>query len=245
MKKIILIILILSHVFTTPLWANHYTKPNILYSAHEKDVIYSLQNLENILGSKITKWVSNNKYYPYILNQKYTGAYSQTNCGATVVSIVERYTMDKQTLAVSEIRKKEYGVDSGWYVNNLTNALKMLSIKYQSRIAINEASFRQNIIKAVEKEGVVIVGIRLNRLHKADESSMLGRAYGIDGWDGHFILIKGYVQTENGDVYYEIYDPNRIHLYTPNTYYECKNLYDSLLFTEYIIVPKHQWLDIE
>lgn len=230
---------------STPTYANYYTNSNTIYSKNSRDIVYTVENLERMLNSPISKWVSNNGFYYYGLSQVDTGKYSNTNCGATSVAMVEKYVKGKQTLSISQIRDRNYGDSSGWYNNNVKNGLDNLGIKNKTANKGSLFEFNFRLSGLISNGGMAIIGVRFNKLNKGIESSRLGRKYDMNGWDGHYILVKGYVDTDDGKTYYETYDPNRGNkdifvLYSnQNIYYEGENLYNSLLFNDYIAVNKY------
>ncbi len=245
MTKPILFLLILTLTPIAFIHANYYTQPNILYSTNSKDIIYTLEELEEILGSNVVKWVSNNKRFSYGLDQLGTGEHSATNCGPTTVAMVDKYLNDTQSMGIPKIRKENYGDSSGWYNSNVIKELENMGARYKVENKVSAFNFRFNANIAISEEGLVIVCVNFNKLNKAHKPSRLGRQYDMLGYDGHFILIKGYVKGEDGKTYYETYDPNRGYLDIPslysnqNIYYESENLYNALLFSDYIIINKY------
>ncbi|MCI5674939.1 MAG: C39 family peptidase [Ezakiella sp.] len=147
--------------------------------------------------------VSNNRDYDWYMDQAETGEYSDGNCGPTSMAMALKWR-DPNSTATGESCRNEVLNDGKWWTTNIVESyLDSNNIAYNTQFYKNA----ETITNEIDDGNIVFVCITMEEIkeNKEPDSSKIGRFYEFGG--GHFLLIKGY-KIIDGELYYEVYDPN-------------------------------------
>ena len=99
-----------------------------------------------------------------------------------------------------------------WSTNIVEDYFKAHDIHYDDVFY----KYPELITDEIDKGNIVYVCAIMKEIKEntKPESNKFGRFYGFDG--GHFFLIKGY-KVIDGELYFEVYDPNGWDKYYPDT----------------------------
>ena len=155
---------------------------------------------------------ANNRDYDWYEDQAHTGEYNEGNCGPTSMGMVLKW-LDPNSTANGESCRNEVPNDGQWWSTNIVeDYFKAHDIHYDDVFY----KYPELITDEIDKGNIVYVCAIMREIKEntKPESNKFGRFYGFDG--GHFFLIKGY-KVINGELYFEVYDPNGWDKYYPDT----------------------------
>lgn len=161
-----------------------------------------------IAGSLVAE-NSLNKAYDFYLDQMDGSAYQSVNCGPTVSTMALKW--GNQNFAGTPAGARGRIPENGgwWYTNDIQKYLSDNGMQSVIDTIDNVAS----VVKSrIDAGNLVILCLDMNYVpYDPVYNQHIQKFYQTTpGW-GHFLLVKGYKQT-NTNFYLEIYDPNSNHL---------------------------------
>lgn len=171
---------------------------DILFSKEENAVwIYS-----NPLENKQLN-VSNNRAYPWYMDQLNTGPYNISNCGPTAAAMAIKWSNPKSKVTGGSLRSEIQKGGAWWDTNDIDHILTAYQIPHEKLIFNGP----HTLINLIDRGDIALLCLDNSYIKKGsrDEFSPYGRYYDTVG--GHFLIVKGYKRT-NGKLYFEVYDPN-------------------------------------
>lgn len=197
-----------------------------------KGVYATTKDTDNLktwgIEGTVSSWVSNNKNYDWYIDQMNTGKYGSINCGPSVATMAANWS-NKSLHNTGEEARNIYQADGGWW--NTDNVKEYLSFyKIPCTITkVYDTDIKNQIKFMIDKGDICIFCIDSTYLdYNSNKSQREGLYYRPS--NGHFILVKGYIETDN-TFYVEAYDPYNDYKFnddgTPkgeNRYYDIKYL---------------------
>lgn len=142
--------------------------------------------------------------HSWYYDQFNTGPHSMVNCGPSVVTMAVKWYNKDFTKTPEDARMKYRSGGGWWFTSDILNYLYINNVPHNT-IALTSI---HRIRDEIDAGNIVIlcldmykVSFQRNDLHRVNKFYQTTTT----DW-GHFILIKGYVESD-GVVYYEAYDP--------------------------------------
>lgn len=155
------------------------------------------------IQGETVNYVSNERPYEWYIDQGNTGPCSGVNCGPSSVTMACNWYDGSLQLKASEARNVFYNNGGWWYTTDITAYMNLKKVKWHSAY-ITESSLKAEM----DNGNIAILCLDMYYISAASGiDSKVGKFYSTQatGW-GHFIVVKGYVETKKG-VYFEVYDP--------------------------------------
>ena len=150
----------------------------------------------------LVEWVSNDRDYEWYEDQGTTGYLGYNNCGASVATMATKW-YDESFTKTGEDARNTYFLNGGWWYT--TTIVQYLTDNKVANYYDYYNYDKEQIKKIINDQKIFILcidGFYLD--YSTDCMSVIGRFYSPS--TGHFILIKGYVETTD-NFYLETYDP--------------------------------------
>ncbi|MCT4614943.1 MAG: C39 family peptidase [Marinifilaceae bacterium] len=196
------------------------------------------------LGVLAKDRASNDVDYGCYLDQGTTGEFAGINCGPTTTTMAIKW-YNKDFAGTPEDARSMFRPEGGWwYTSDIQKYLNHHNVPY----FVNQIRDKSSLIDQIKAGNIAI--ICLDMYYISDEENPkehIDKFYHTakEGW-GHFILIKGYRNTERGE-YFEVYDPYSMgekyitgELKGINRYYKVEDVIEStgLWWKYYIGITK-------
>lgn len=195
---------------------------DILFSEHS----HTLWMYSNALANRQLN-LSNNRNYPWYMDQLNTGTYNISNCGPTATAMAMKWSNSKSKVTGESLRGEIVKGGGWWDTEDVRHTLEKYHIPYD-RLLFHGS---QTLISLLDRGDVALLCLDNSYIQKGsrDASSPYGRYYDTVG--GHFLIVKGYKRT-NGKLYFEVYDPNNNGRFYPKNnepmgkdrYYEARDI---------------------
>lgn len=215
----------LTQKFNTSLFENYFK----LYKNNESLTNWGFKD-------NIVDWVVNDRNYDWYVDQGDTGRYSRDNCGPSVATMAVKWH-DQTFNKTAEDARNKYLSSGGWW--DTSTVVKYL---YDNNVYANYIHFNkeQDQLKNIIKSGnIVILCINTYGLSVNNSNERIGRFYTPS--KGHFIILKGYIETDNG-LFFESYDPNSLGLTNDDNTLKGKNRYYSFEDIKDAIKPEWSYM---
>jgi hypothetical protein len=157
------------------------------------------------LGQWLQASASNNRDYNWYIDQGTTGTCSLSNCGPSCATMAMMWS--DSTFANSTIDARNYFNDScqDWNDNLLAIYLSTDSIPYVYTPLGDSAEQMRDLFKAQLDSGrIIIIYLSMGSIPFPTTPGRVGQFQ--PGAGDHYIILKGYRQTEVG-LFFEVYDP--------------------------------------
>lgn len=167
--------------------------------------------------------------YDWYIDQGNTGRYRNKNCGPSSAVMVAKWYDESFPLTAEEARET-YAIDGGEW---RTTVIKRFLTK--NDIPVNAIAYTyEEALKALNENKVLLACMNTKYISRStDNTSHNDRFYDYEG--GHFLVIKGY-KFIDGQLYYEVYDPNNWNAkyedgseMGKDRYYDYKEMEESIL----------------
>ncbi len=163
------------------------------------------------LGTNLTAAKSLNKSYDYYFDQFDGSPCQSIDCGPTVSTMAIKWADSTYTKKPIDARNAIPENGGLWQTTDIPEYLSMNNIN--STVVSFTPSNSDDIIKnSIDNNNVVILCLDMYYVvYNPNPTQRTNKFYTTfqTGW-GHFLLVKGYVEVD-GNLYYEIYDPNTDH----------------------------------
>jgi hypothetical protein len=170
----------------------------VFYScSDEETLIDSTLGIGNYLKQEIDNGVPYNWYY----DQGTSGEHSQNNCGPACVTMALKWDDKSWDKPVEYFRRGDNEKGEWWSTLQIRDTLKKYNLNCIKK-NFNQQSFKADI----QYGHLVILCVDISYIAYNDDSFHYGRFYEAQRESGHFIIVKGYKQTDTG-LWLEIYDP--------------------------------------
>ncbi len=179
---------------------------------------------------------SNNKDYPWYIDQAHTGVHSSNNCGPSSTTMAAKWSYETFS-KTSEDARAAYRPEGGWwYTSDIHNYLNDNNIPHSFVSLGNYSSSTWDIITShLDAGNICILCLDMYYIRAAIKIEWkVDKFYNTNntGW-GHFIIAKGY-KVVDGKSYFEIYDSNSWDktyndgsLKGKNRYYRSEDIYNA------------------
>jgi len=198
---------------------NNFESP-FKYSVWAKDEITMLEwDVKSINNTYTLSWglggfqkasLSNNRDYEWYIDQANTGEHSDNNCGPTVTTIASLWS-NADFSNTPEDAREAYRPDGGWwYTDDIDAYLTDNNIPhYYITLSSSTYGTQEIIIDELEGGNIVILCLDMYYVTRTTNAEWrVDKFYHTNGKDwGHFIIAKGFKNVD-GQIFYEIYDPN-------------------------------------
>ena len=195
---------------------NNFDVP-LIYTVRDRDNDSSQweivgTNSDYTLSWGLGQWLqlsrSNNRDYNWYIDQATTGTCSMTNCGPTCATMAMMWS--DSSFSKSTIDARAYYNDScqDWNNNLVGIYLATDSVPYSLAPIGDSAAQMRDLFKAqIDSGRIVIVALWMGSIPLASTGVSNSRVDRFrTGADDHYIILKGYRQT-NLDFFFEVYDP--------------------------------------
>lgn len=140
--------------------------------------------------------------YNWYVDQMNTGSASDSNCGPSSTRMVALWKDENYNMTAKDIRNWRYNDGGWWYTSDITNYFDEYNIEYN----VDFYDYESELTEVINKGHIMILCIDTTYLDDASNDALkTGKFYGYNG--GHFLVVKGYEYID-GNLYYEVYDPN-------------------------------------
>ncbi|NLY72707.1 MAG: hypothetical protein GX079_03345 [Tissierellia bacterium] len=166
-------------------------------------------NLEDWFdGQELQKYKGSNRDYDWYIDQQNTGEYASNNCGPSSAVMVMKW-LDEDYSESAEEARQEHLINGGWWYTSIISkyfedrGVKPNYLLLQSNDVDKSI---EDLKKVIDEDAIALICINMD-----DISMEIGSVKHTDRFysygDGHFLVIKGYVEIDNKS-YFEVYDPN-------------------------------------
>jgi hypothetical protein len=157
------------------------------------------------LGGKVTEEKSNNVDYDWYFDQSKTGEHAAVNCGPTTVTMAIKWAQESFSSTPEDAREL-YKPEGGWWSTN--DIIPYLDDNKVSNYTIALSSIGK-VKEELDEGNIVIICLDMYYISNQKKNKWhVDKFYTTNAKDwGHFILAKGY-KVVDGNVFYEVYDPN-------------------------------------
>lgn len=200
------------------------------------------------LGRELEKSRSNNNPYEWYLDQGNTGKYKNDNCGPTCVTMAIKWVKEDFDKDPEYARNIYHSSGGWWYTGDIINYLNTFSI---NKVTI-ELTNTDLIIDEIDKGRIIILCCDMYYIQKSTiPQYRIHKFYSTltPDW-GHFLIVKGY-KIVDGNVWFEVYDPNSFNsryadssLKGKNRYYLDSDIDEATnIWWDYAIVVSHEMIN--
>jgi hypothetical protein len=188
-------------------------------------------------GQEVNYYVGNNRDYNWFIDQGETGEHSNNNCGPSS-AVMALHWLDESFSETAEDARNKYLLQGGWWsTNTVQTYFKGHNVDY-GFIFFNSDDKESGIIEmkeTIEDNSIILLCVDMGYIPVDPRVDMrINRFYDYD--DGHFIIVKGYVEVDD-DSYFEVYDPNNWGQTYPNDgtprgkdrYFSADSLMDAIV----------------
>ncbi|MBN2511269.1 MAG: hypothetical protein JXB03_13395 [Spirochaetales bacterium] len=156
------------------------------------------------LGEVLVSQHHNDVDYYWYFDQKNTGVYSEINCGPAAVTMAVKWadeTFDKNPV---DARKRYRSSGGWWHTYDIIRYLEDYDV-INNVIVLNDMG---NLTTVLNTGGIVILCLDMYYITLSTQSELHIDSFSNNKkkGDGHFIVIKGYMEVD-GTLWFEIYDP--------------------------------------
>ena len=192
----------------------------IFCSVQPTNALSREQIKEYNLGEHLHMYITLDRGNDWYIDQGNTGRHSKDNCGPSVSAMITQFYNKDTEITGEKAREtiKNYG--GWWTVYDVADFLKDQDLNVENYVDVERDRIKLELIKG----NLMVMCIDTTYL-PYDSNGRINRFYDFRG--GHFVLIKGYLETDKG-IFYEVYDPNSFGKKYYNEDYQGKNRY----FTE-------------
>lgn len=159
------------------------------------------------LGKIETEALSNDRPYPWYIEQNTTGEFSKINCVPSSVLMALKWVYKDFSKNTDDLRKdyiNRFNLYEGWNSRYAAKYLREQGVK----CSIYDSALSQEFLKSKLKEGsIALVAVDMQFITNNNSTEgRVGRIYGA-GKSYHALIIKGY-KIVDGKLYFEAYDPD-------------------------------------
>ncbi len=220
---------------TVPITTPDATPPEASPETTDDDLPYGKRLEANVeawgLGHDLITYVSNDRPWDWYVDQIDSGPFYDVNCGPAAVEMIGRWLAEDFSGSAQSLREQFRPAGGWWYGPEIEGALDLHEIAYET-YAVSDA---EDIMHWLDIGHILLINNTMSLIpYQEDETSRVNRFYR-DWVSGHFLVIHGYVETDEG-VYFEVNDPYNLRKTyddgTPkgmNRYYEETVLIASIL----------------
>jgi|LSQX01.2.fsa_nt_gb hypothetical protein len=188
-------------------------------------------------GAQLHKYVGNNRDYDWYIDQRYTGEYSNSNCGPASAAMVMKWKDEDFTGTAEDARNVYPAYGAWWRTNIIFRYFEAHGVEYVTVFLEKEMDTAIATLRAELEQGkIAILCVDMNYISRQeDPNQRTNRFY--DYADGHFLVVKGYVEVDE-HTYFEVYDPNS----WGRTYADGQPMgKDRYYLAEELITAAHNW----
>ena len=190
---------------------------------------------EWFLGEKLHKYVGNNRDYDWYIDQGLTGEHSNDNCGPASAVMAMKW-IDEDFMGTAEEARQQFIPEGGWWFTSTIAEYfdsHGLDYSYWDFDLEDKARGIEDLKGLIESGNIVLLCVDIGYVsYEYEEGLRINRFYGYD--DGHFIIVKGYVEVDDR-TYFEVYDSNNWEMtYEDGSplgkarYYDAEELMDAI-----------------
>ncbi|NOU58704.1 hypothetical protein [Marinifilum caeruleilacunae] len=155
------------------------------------------------LGEQSINRKSNDQEYNWYFEQSNTGQYSSENCGPSCVTMALKWAIKDWDKDVEHARSQYHPFGGWWWTYDIIDYLNVNDVTNKT-VPFNT---QQNIRKYLDDGLIAILCIDMHQVRlESKPEHRIDKYYETRPEWGHFIIVKGYRQTDK-DVFFEIYDP--------------------------------------
>jgi hypothetical protein len=177
------------------------------------------------LGTNLIAAKSLNKSYDFYFDQFDGTKYESINCGPTVTTMALKWADSTFSKKPVDARNAIPAGGGWWYTTDIENYLNGDQINH-TIVSFTDATADSVIKYSIDHRNLVILCIDMYYVaYNPTSAQHTNKFYYTNntGW-GHFLLVKGYRQVD-GNMFYEIYDPNSDHQSYPDNSLKGKDRY--------------------
>jgi hypothetical protein len=208
------------------------------------------------LGHFLSTSVSDDRTYPWYIDQSTSGNFAAINCGPASVTMAIKWA-DSGFAKTALDARMTYEMSGGWwYTNDVEAYLSKYNISHAIiHLSGNADSTQRILTHQLDNHQIIILCLDMNFVRSSSADSFrVDKFYPTTpGW-GHFIVLKGYKKVD-GELFFEAYDPysfGRINndqtLKGMNRYYRSEDLASACLpwwNYAFVIAKKGQTLGLD
>ena len=156
------------------------------------------------LEGTLVSYVSNERSYEWYIDQGSTGPCSGVNCGPASSTMAAHWYDSSFTGTTQDARNEFYNNGGWWYTSDINAYFTNHGIAHSQR----SYSSNTEITGQIDRGNIVLLCLDMYYITYGNVSGKrVNKFYNTSGtgW-GHFLLVKGYVQTSS-KLYFEVYDP--------------------------------------
>lgn len=184
------------------------------------------------LNGTVQQVKRNDRPYNWYIDQSTTGTHSSNNCGPSCVTMAAKWADRTYSLSAAYARTQFRPNGGWWYMNDITGFLELEHVTYRTLTPSGPGSF----VSELDQGNIVIICLDMNLLsYSSEDACRVDRFYTTTPEWGHFLVVYGYVQTDQ-KLYLEVCDPNSYaRAYSDGTlkgygrYYQADEVYHSVI----------------
>ena len=165
------------------------------------------ENIEEwFAGEELHNYVANDRDYDWFIDQGDTGQYSNSNCGPSSTVMAMKW-LDEDYKETAEEAREEHLLSGGWwYTSTITQYFDNREVDYSFMKLDQDGKGIEDLKNVIDEEQIAILCVSMDYITRETDSNLrINRFYDYD--DGHFLIMKGYVEIDD-KLYFEVYDPN-------------------------------------
>lgn len=173
------------------------------YETKENTILIE-KNIENTDGlNYIKSYKLNDRPYSWYVDQGSTGSYGDINCVPASVEMAAKWVDESSTLKTQQLRKEYQPYGGGFYESDLYDALSENHFKF----SINYKITAESMIEELNEGNLIIAAFDTM---KVPQKILTDLFYQGSSDFGHCIVVYGYVELEDGRVFFLTMDPNSL-----------------------------------
>lgn len=171
------------------------------YETKENTILVE-KNIEKTDGlNYIKSYKLNDRPYKWYVDQWSTGSYGNVNCVPTSIEMAARWVDPNTKIKTEKLRNTYEPGGGGFYEEDLYDALKENSFKF----AINYTATKENMMEEINSGNLILVAFDTMKVPQKSKTDLF---YQGSSEFGHCMVIYGYVELEDGRIFFLTMDPN-------------------------------------
>lgn len=170
------------------------------YKTQENTILVE-KNIANTTGDKFIKsYRLNDRPYDWYVDQGKTGQYSSKNCLPSTVEMAAKWIDPASTIKAEKLRDTYHPDGVGFYESDLVDVLSDNNFDFLRHYFVS----KQTLINELNKGNLIITCLKTEGIPQKDQTDLYYQGSDV----GHALVIYGYVELENGEVFFLNMDPN-------------------------------------
>ncbi len=155
------------------------------------------------IEGNVVKVRRNDRPYTWYIDQKNTGTHSSNNCGPSCATMAVKWARRSHTKGAEYARSMFRPEGGWWYMSDITGFLHSENVRYR----YVKLTGSDMLVSELDQGNIIIVCLDMNLLsYTADVSKRVDKFYTTTPDWGHFLVVYGYVKTDNR-IFFEVCDP--------------------------------------